>query len=400
MRRPLRLLLPLGLICLLAFSLAACGGDDGDKVPDNAVAKVGDVAITKDQFTHWMSVAAASTAAQSGATGEAAKAPVPPDYTACIAAKKKAAAKPAKGQPTVTDAQYKTQCQQTYEQLRDSVVQFLITSVWFDQEAANLKVSVTDAKAEAELKKAVKQQFPKDADYQKYLKTQGITNADLVFQEKLSLLQTALQKAVTKGKDTVTDAQISTYYNGHKSTYATPETRDVSIVLTKTKAEAEAAKKALDSGQSWKAVAKKYSIDDASKNTAGKLTGIAKGQQEKALDSALFGAKKGVIGGPVKTQFGYYVYEVDKITAANQQTLAQAKASIKQTLVAAAQQKALTNWSKTFQKEYTAKTNCATDYAVQYCKNAPKTTTTATTATAAAAAADTTAAPATTTTTP
>jgi foldase protein PrsA len=399
MRRPFRLLLPLGLICLLAFALTACGGGDKDKVPDNSVAKVGDVAITKDQFTHWMGVAAASTAAQSGATGAAAKAPVPPDYTACIAAAKKAAAKPAKGQPTVTDAQYKTQCQQTYTQLRDSVVQFLITSVWFDQEAAKLKVSVTDAKAQTELKKAVKQQFPKDADYQKYLKQQGITNADLVFQEKLSLLQTALQKAVTKGKDTVTNAQIATYYNAHKSTYATPETRDVSIVLTKTEAQANTAKKALQAGGSWKTVAKKYSIDDASKNTGGKLTGIAKGQQEKALDTAIFGAKKGVIGGPVKTQFGWYVYEVDKITTANQQTLAQATATIKQTLVAAAQQKALTSWSKTFQKQYTAVTNCATDYAVQYCKNAPKTTTTAATATAAAAATpSTTATPATTTT--
>lgn len=390
MRRPLRILLPIGLVCLLAFALTACGGGDSDKVPDNAVAKVGDTTITKDQFTHWMGVAAASTAAQSGATGDAAKAPVPPDYAVCIAAKKKAAAKPAKGQPTVTDAQYKTQCQQTYAQLRDSVTQFLITAVWFDQEATVRKVSVTDAKAAAALDKAVKQQFPKAGDYQKYLKQQGITNADLVFQEKLSLLQTALQKSVTKGKDTVTAAQIAAYYNSHKSTYATPETRDVSIVLTKTEAQAATAKKALESGDSWKVVAKKYSIDDASKNTGGKLSGIAKGQQEKALDTALFGAKKGVIGGPVKTQFGWYVYEVDKITKANQQTLAQATAQIKQTLVAAAQQKALTAWSKTFQKQYTAETNCATEYAVAYCKNAPKTTTTAATSTTGAAAATTT----------
>lgn len=391
MRRPLRLLLPIGLVCLLAFTLTACGGGNGDKVPDNAVAKVGDVTITKDQFNHWMGVAAASTAAQSGATGDAVKPPVPPDFTACVAAKKKAAAKPAKGQPTVTDAQYKTQCKQTYEQLRDSVVQFLVTTVWIDQEATTRKVGVTDAKAAAELKKAVKQQFPNDADYQKYLKQQGITNADLVFQEKQSLAQAALQKAVIKGKDTVTDAQIASYYNGHKSTYATPETRDVSIVLTKTQAQAAAARKALAAGDSWKVVAKKYSIDDASKNTGGKLAGIAKGQQEKALDSAIFGAKKSVIGGPVKTQFGWYVYEVDKIMPANQQTLDQAKATIKQTLVAAAQQKALTAWSKDFQKQSAARTNCAKDFTVaDYCKNAPKAKTTATSTTGAPAPATTT----------
>jgi foldase protein PrsA len=381
MRRTLRILLPIGLLCLLASFVTACGGGDGDKVPGNAVAQVGDTAITKDQFNHWMNVAAVSTAAQSGATGDAAKVPVPPDYTACVAAKKAAAAKPAKGQPTVTDEQYKTQCKQTYDQLKDSVVSFLVTSQWFDQAAKARNISVTDAKAEAELKKAVKQQFPKDADYQKYLKDQGMTNADLVFQQKLQLLQTELQKSVTKGKDKVTDTQVADYYNGHKSTFATPETRDVRIVLTKTEAQAEAAKKALEAGDSWNVVAKKYSTDDASKGTGGKLSGIAKGQQEKALDSAIFGAKKGVLGGPVKTQFGWYVYEVDKITPADQQSLDQVKAQVKQQLASEQQQKALDTWAKQFQKDWTAKTDCRSGFTMQYCKNAPKTTTTATTAT-------------------
>ena len=43
---------------------------------------------------------------------------------------------------------------------------------------------------------------------------------------------------------------------------------------------------------------------------------MAKGQQEKALDDAIFKADKGKIEGPVKTQFGCYVFEVDKITKA------------------------------------------------------------------------------------
>ena len=44
--------------------------------------------------------------------------PDAPDYKQCIAEKKKTAAKPAKGQPEPTDAQYKTQCQQQYAQFR------------------------------------------------------------------------------------------------------------------------------------------------------------------------------------------------------------------------------------------------------------------------------------------
>ncbi len=380
MRRTFRFLLPL---CLLGVALvfSACGGDDNDSdaLPGNAVAKVGDVAITKDQFNHWMNVAAASTAAQSGQTGDAAKVPDPPDYTACVAARKKAAPKPAKGEPTTTDAQYKEQCKQTYEQLRSTVSTFLITSQWIEQEAAKRKIVVTDAAASKELEKLKKQQFPKEADYQEFLKSQGMTNADVVFQQKLTTLRTKLQENVVKGKDKVTPTQITAYYDKNKERFATPEMRDVRIVLTKTEAKAEEAKQALENGGTWKAVAKEFSIDDASKGQGGLLQGVAKGQQEKALDEAIFDAKKGTIGGPVKTQFGWYVYEVDKITPAKQQTEAEAKDTIEQIVASETQQKALTDFEKGWEKTFKAETQCRAAYAVAQCKNAPKTTATATT---------------------
>jgi foldase protein PrsA len=373
MRPKLRFLLPLGLICLLAVGLAACGGgSNSNDVPGNAVARVGDQSVTKDQFTHWMNVASVSSAQQTGATGAASKAPVPPDYTACVTAKKAAAPKPAKGQPTTTDAQYKSQCKQEYESLRDQVMSFLISSQWIDQEAAARGIKLTDAEVQKDFQNTKKQSFPKDADYQKFLKTSGMTQDDILFRVRLDSLSNKLRAAVVKGKDKVTPAQITTYYNKNKARFATPETRDVRIVLTKTQANADAAKKALESGGSWNKVAKQYSQDQASKTKGGLLSGIAKGQQEKALDDAIFSAAKSKLSGPIKTQFGWYVFEVDKITPANQQTEQQASATIKQLLVSQNQQNALNAFVKNFQKKWKADTNCRTGYVTQDCKNAPK----------------------------
>ena len=183
---------------------------------------------------------------------------------------------------------------------------------------------------------------------------------------------------MTKGKDKVTDAQIAAFYNKNKARFAQPERRDLRIVLTKDKAKAEQAKKALESGQSFKSVAKKYSIDQASKAQGGKLPAVAKGQQEKALDTAIFAADKGKLTGPVKTQFGYYVFDVTKINKATQQTLDQAKATIKQTLASQNQQKALDSFVKSFRKRWKAKTDCRDAYRTQDCKNAPKATPTPT----------------------
>jgi foldase protein PrsA len=375
-----------------AVALAACGGDS---IPGNSVAKVGDTSITRADFDHWMTVAAKSSQQQTGAPTAAVSVPKPPEYTACIATKKKTAAKPAKGQPTQTDAQFKTQCKQEYEGLRDQVMQFLISSDWIIGESKDQGVKITDKEVEKQFQTTKKQSFPKEADFQTFLKSSGMTLEDIKFRVRLDALSNKLRTKITKGKDKVSDAQIAAYYNKNKSRFAQAERRDLRIVLTRDQAKANEAKAALEAGGSWKAVAKKYSIDQASKNQGGVLLAVAKGQQEKALDEAVFKASKGSLSGPVKTQFGYYVFMVTKVTPASQQTLAQAKDTIKQLLASQNQQKSLDTFVKDFQKKWKDRTNCRSGYVTQDCKNAPKPKTT--TAGATTAPATPTPAPATTT---
>jgi foldase protein PrsA len=376
----LRILLALGAFFVLVAALSACGGDN---VPGNAVAKVGSDTISKTDFNHWLNIAAISSQGQQ-APGQPKPAkpqiPQPPDFTACIATKKKAAPKPAKGQPSPTDAQFKQQCQQEYQGLRDQVMQFLVSSEWINGEAKDQDVKITDAEVQKQFAQTKKQSFPKEKDFQTFLKNSGMTQADLLFRVRLDSLSTKLRTKITKGKDTVTDAQISAYYNKNKKRFAQPERRDLRLVLTKTKAKADQALAALKSGQDFTKVAKKYSVDQASKAQGGSLLGVAKGQQEKALDDAVFSAQKGQLKGPVKTQFGYYVFKVQKITKASQQTLEQSKATIKQLLASQGQQKALEKFVKDFRKKWKGKTNCRKGYVTQDCKNAPKpkTSTTAT----------------------
>ena len=99
---------------------------------------------------------------------------------------------------------------------------------------------------------------------------------------------------------------------------------------------------------------------------------MAKGQQEKALDEAVFAAEKGELEGPVKTQFGWYVFEVTKITPASQQSLEEAKETIKNLLRSQRQQKALDDFIKDFREDYKDDTNCADDYVVAECKQRPR----------------------------
>ncbi len=365
MPRILRIALP---IAACAALVAGCG----NSVPPNGVAKIGDTVITKDQFNHWLNAAAHGSAAP----GSNPTIPDPPNFTKCIAAQAKQPV--AKGAKKPTTAQLKTQCSQQYSALKQQVMQFLVSSEWIQQEADAQNVKVSQAQVQKQFNDQKKQSFQKDSDYKNFLKTSGMTEADLLFRVKLDVISNDVRNKVIKGKGKVTDAQITSYYNKNKTRFAQPERRDLLVVLTKTKAKAQAAKSALDSGQKWAAVAKKYSIDEASKAQGGKLPGVAKGQQEKAFDDAIFGAKKGATTGPVKTQFGYYVFQVTKVTAASQQTLAQTKATIKNLLQSQNQQKALNSFVAKFRKDYKKKTKCAKAYIIPDCANAPKTKATAT----------------------
>jgi len=363
-----RIAMSLVAVAGVGATFAACGG-----VPGNAVATVDGEAIDKTDFSHWLNVAAKSSGQENAAVPDPEN-----DYAKCVAAKRKTTPAPAKGQPKVTDSQLKTQCKQEYDQLRNQVLQLLISFKWIQGEASSMDVKVADSEVKKSFDEQKKQSFPKDADYQKFLKTSGQTQDDILQRVKLDLLSNKIRDKVVKGKDKVSDKEIEDFYNKNKTRFAQPEKRDLRVVLTKDKAAADKAKAALESGDSWKAVTKKYSIDDTSKAAGGKLPAQAKGTLDKELDDAVFSAKKNELVGPIKTQYGYYVFTVTGVTPASQQTLAEAKETIKQTLASQGQQKALDAFVKDFTKRWKDKTECSEGYKTTDCKNGPKATPTPT----------------------
>jgi foldase protein PrsA len=347
-----------------AAVVSGCGND----VPAGSVAKVGDTTIEKSEFDKWIKSAAAGSA-----QGGQAIAPDPPEFTKCVAAKKKQPVP--KGSASPSDASLKKQCKSEYDQLKGDVMQFLIQAQWVEQEADARGIKVSDQEVKNRLNEEKQRAFPGkkgEQRYQQFLKTSGMSEEDILFRFKLETLQQKLTQKVTEKEAKVTDQDVEDYYNKNKKRFAQPERRDLNVVLTKTKAKAQQAKSEIDGGGSFKTVSKKYSIDEASKQQGGKLPDVAEGQQEASFNNAIFSAKKGSLEGPVKTQFGYYVFEVTKVSKASQQSLEQSRDTIKNLLKSQKQQKALDAFIKDFRKRYKEKTVCADDFAVAECKNAPK----------------------------
>ena len=310
-------------------------------MPDGDVATIENYGnISKDDFNHWYTIVSNSQQAQQGSKAKKLKPP-----------------------PPLNSTQGKA--------LKDQVMEFLITGAWIQGEADERGVSknVTDTVVLRQFEQTKKQSFPKEADYKKFLKQSGQTKEDILFRVKLEALSTKIRDAVTKTGSDVSDSDAENYYNDNKQQFSQPERRDIQQVVTKDQAKAEQARQAIESGDSFASVVKKYSTDPASKSNGGKLAGVTKGTQDPALDAKVFTVKKGELSEPVKTAQGYVVFRVTAIQKGTTQSFAQSKSGIKQLLVSQRQQKKLDSFQTNFKNKWRARTLCATDYTVPDCAN-------------------------------
>ncbi len=79
-----------------------------------------------------------------------------------------------------------------------------------------------------------------------------------------------------------------------------------------------------------------------------------------------------MLRGPVKAQFGFYIFRVDEVKPASQPTLEDVTDRITQQLRSTNEQKVLNDFIKDFREKYKKQTECADDFRIAECNNAPE----------------------------
>jgi parvulin-like peptidyl-prolyl isomerase len=298
----------------LAFLAAACGGTTSASLGSGDVAVVGDQQISKDQFHQLMDRAQKSYSAQ--------KRPFP--------------------KPGSTE----------YEQLKGQAITFLVQQAEVEGQAKKLGIDISDSKVNQEIERYKKQFYGgSDARYEKAVKQQGLTDAQARDAIKQQLISQSLFKKVT-GNVKVSDADITQYYNTHKTQYVQPETREVRHILVTKKALAESLYQQLKSGGNFAKLAKQYSKDPGSAAQGGKLT-VSKGQTVPQFDKTAFSLKTGQISQPVHTQYGYHIIQaLSAVKAASTTSLSKVRASIQQQLEQQKKNDEITKWLTDTKKSY------------------------------------------------
>ena len=130
----------------------------------------------------------------------------------------------------------------------------------------------------------------------------------------------------------VSEDELQEYYDENKALYTIEEKRDVDQMLFDTEDDANKAYQALQDGQDFMTVAKKFANQTEDQTKLGDMTpSTATGDWADIV----FNARKGEIIAPVQTAFGWQVLRVNKITPKIEKKFKTVRNEIKQGLVAA-----------------------------------------------------------------
>ena len=133
-----------------------------------------------------------------------------------------------------------------------------------------------------------------------------------------------------------TEEDIKTYYEQNAKQFAAPEEREARHILIGFGSDEKAAEKKAEAivaqlkahPDQFAAVAKKESIDPGSAEKGGDLGWFGKGTMVPAFEAAVFSAKKGDIVGPIRTEYGFHIIQVQDVRGGKVPLLAEVRSKI------------------------------------------------------------------------
>jgi len=248
------------------------------------------------------------------------------------------------------------------------IIDYIVGNKLIEKYAGENKISYTEAEFAAEYEKLQTTSFATKEEFIKYMADNSI-NEDLL---KVQLGNQLLAKKVydkLTADITVTDAEISKYYDDNKNTvFVNPEQIKVSHILVKY-GEQDTANKTKEAalekinmvqqkikdGETFENMANKYSEDENSNTLAGDIGYFSKGQLVAEFENVAFGLAVGEVSNVVETTYGFHLIKVTDKKASSMKTFEEVKVSIKENLIGNLKNEKFNAFLQTLKKEATLK---------------------------------------------
>lgn len=224
------------------------------------------------------------------------------------------------------------------QDLRRQLLDSLVSSEVLYQASRAAGISVAEEAVTQQLQ-ALQGKFPSEADFSKYLQEQGLTPEQMKDRARRNLATEQLVQREVNSKVTVSDQEISDYYQKNRERMRRPEAVKLSeiFVVADPRAGAEAKSRArqkiesllkeVRAGKDFASLARQFSESPDAKN-GGDMGYISRNGTLPVLSEAAFRLKVGEVSDIVETPYGYHILKATDKRPAGEVALPDVKAQI------------------------------------------------------------------------
>lgn len=238
------------------------------------------------------------------------------------------------------------------------------------QKAESLGITITEKKIELQLKN-IEDQFPSHESFLTALAFQHMSIASLKEKIHRTLLEDELMRREIAPNVKVSDEAIKNYYDENISKFTKPVMYRVSHIHTTTispegKPEDKASQKKaarltkmideearekissllkkVKAGEDFSELARRYSEDEASKESGGNLGELHPGSTIPEISEQMIKLKEGETSGIIKSKFGYHIIKLEEIIPSTLIPFSETKSDIMNLLLKLETQKLFTSY--------------------------------------------------------
>ncbi|MCK1986159.1 MULTISPECIES: peptidylprolyl isomerase [Peribacillus] len=223
----------------------------------------------------------------------------------------------------------------------------LITNKLVELEAEKAGIKIKDEEIQKEIDVMV-ESYGDEKSLKEQLEASG-SSMEALKKDIVVYLQT---KKLVEPRITVTDEEISTYFEDNKDTFAQAEQVEASHILVEDEKTAKKVAKEIADGGDFAKLAAEYSTDTETADNGGSLGYFGKGDMVEEFENVAFDLDINKVSDPVKSEYGYHIIKVTGKKEAKKANLEESKDIIKETLLSERLQEEYPVWLAEVKKDH------------------------------------------------
>ena len=250
-----------------------------------------------------------------------------------------------------------------WEELKRKALDAMIDSKLVQQQASELKLSVTTEEVDRAVEQVKTQNKLDDATFRAALEQQGFTMEGYRKTLRKQILELKVVNTAVRSRVTVSDDEVKTYYHQNEKLVAgdrQSHLRQILIAVPDKASDADAAQKKrvatkvvelARNGTSFVELAKQYSDDDGTKSSGGDLGWVGKGVLVDALDDAMQAMEPNDVRGPIRTDRGWVILQMVERKSGDVKPYEEIKEQLRKQLYDQQVEKAQQSWLRELRKK-------------------------------------------------